>query len=349
MTSCKEHFYFTTIREPKIRVKSSIWFAQRSTESDGMVEYRPESDTTAKIIDYPATFKKVKTRWTRIVSCKYKDDLIVIINWYHRCGFVFDTKTREFRRNHFAFWSKAGIPTSCVAIGDYIHITSFTGMEINEVNSDYTICSMIDKSSKYFRGLRVVPSLEGSHVIKLDECYQSSNKILISGFIRIQSGDHIRNQSGDHIQSDIVRLISNFAIFEVFKFGGCNMNERKHVDSFYIGTLKDGDPTQPIEWKLAPQYTMKHRMVEFGYIQHGPVIVTFGGTIVNPDNTRTAIDSIFILDLGKDRGWIESTFKCPGKGKCNATLDDCGRVHLWFFDRETHFCIQLCDVLPLSS
>ena len=124
MTSFKEHFYFTTIREPKIRVKSSIWFAQRSTEADGMVEYHPDSDTTAKIIDYPATFKNVKTRWTRIVSCKYKDDEIVIISWYHRCGFVFDTKTREFRRNHFSFWSKAGMPTSCVAIGDY-HIFSF--------------------------------------------------------------------------------------------------------------------------------------------------------------------------------------------------------------------------------
>ena len=215
-------------------------------------------------------------------------------------------------------------------------------MEIDEVNNDYTICSMIDKSSQYFRGLRVVPSLEGSHVIKLDECYQSSNKMLISGFIRMQTGNHC--------PALIVDLISNFPIFEVFKFGGYNMNERKNVDSFYIGTLNDGDPTQPIEWKLAPQYTMKHRMMlKFGYIQQGPFIVRFGGTIVNPDNTRTDIDSIFILDLGKDRGWIESTFKCPGKGTCNAVLDDCERVHLWFFDSKTHYCIQLCDVLPLST
>lgn len=70
---------------------------------------------------------------------------------------------------------------------------------------------MIDKNARYFEESVIDPLLQnegGSDVIKLDECYQSANKMLISGFIR--------SQNGRDSPSVIVSLISNFAIFEVF-------------------------------------------------------------------------------------------------------------------------------------
>ena len=345
MTSIKEHYDEETWTVP-IEVGSSIWFAQTITESGGMVEYHPYSDTTDVMIDYPEAFGNIKRGWRGIVSCKYKERFIVVLRWNRGCGFVFDTKTHEFL-NPFSFQNeitKFGIGESCVAIGDYIHILHEGQGE--KANSDYMICSMIDQTSRKFRGPHLAPSLQnggGSQVIKLDECYQSSNKMLILGFIR--------KQTGDQSPAVIVELISKFAHFELLKFGGYSTNEEKYVDSFYIGTLKDQDPTKPVEWKLAPQYTLKSDMPfwGFGYIQHGPFIVTFGGVLVDPEDpgNYTDADSISILDLRKNCGWIQSPIKCPEKGICTSVTDDCGRVHLWYADSETHHCIQLCEVLPL--
>ena len=269
-----------------------------------MVEYHPSSDTTEEIVEYPAA---IGDTTDEIVCCNYKEDFIFVLDWFKRYGFVFDTKTREFS-NILSFQqeiTEISIGISCVAIGDYIHI--FHAFVEGRENSDYTICSLIDKTSQTFKGPHLTPLLlqceGGSDVIKIDECYQSSNKMLISGFIR--------NRSQSHFPTDIGHLISNFAIFEVFKFGGYNEKEAKLVDSFYIGTLKDGDPTEPLQWTLAPQYTLKDEMAlwGFGYIRHSSFILTFGGVIehnvggVNSDN-------IYILDLRKNCGWIYSCDFC---------------------------------------
>ena len=88
--------------------------------------------------------------------------------------------------------------------------------------------------------------------------------MLISGFSRIQNGEPI--------PLAIIGLISKFGVFELFTF------DEGLTDSFWIGTLEDGNPAKPIQWNLAPEYTLKYPMSEFGYIQHGPFIVTFGGT-----------------------------------------------------------------------
>ena len=88
----------------------------------------------------------------------------------------------------------------------------------------------------------------------------------------------------------------------------------------------------------------------FGCIQHGPFIVTFGGVIRH--NGGVISDDIYILDLRKNCGWIQSPMKCPRKGDCTAAVDDCGSVHLWHSDSdpdsETHHCIQLSTILPSS-
>ena len=203
-----EHFDVETWTAP-IKVSTSLWFVQKITDSSGIAEYHPQSDSIVDIIDYPAAFGSI-SRNKCVVSCKYKEDSIVVLRYSAGCGFVFNTKTREFN-NLFTFQhgKKTSIFVSCVSIGDYIHI--FHSHGLRRWNFDYTICSMIDKNARYFEESVIDPLLQnegGSDVIKLDECYQSANKMLISGFIR--------SQNGRDSPSVIVSLISNFAIFEVF-------------------------------------------------------------------------------------------------------------------------------------
>ena len=345
-----------------IRVGSSIWITQRISNSGGMVEYHPASDTDSGIIDYPAALGKMRTGLRDIISFKYKNDSIVILSSLKSCGFVFDTKTREFKHQITIQRPKDCdsslrpecrlTHTLCTVIGDYMHIIGNNLFRKEcKVTTDYTIYSMIDKSIQNFKNSHLAPSVQlghGSQVIKIDECYQSSNKMLISGFIR--------NQTGNHSPAVIIDLISHFATFELFKFGGFSYKENKCFPFFYIGTLKDANPAKPIEWTLAPQYELKLRIRDFGYIQHGPFIVTFGGTVVNEDgivNGRkfTSSDDIFILDLRKNCGWIKSPIKCMQKGVCYAALDNNDRVHVWFVDREpeTHYCIRLSDLFALST
>ena len=348
MTWIIKHYDVASWNAP-IRVGSSIWIAQRISRLNGMVEYHPESDTSSGIIDYPAALGKIRTGLRDIVSFRYKNDSIVVLSWVKGCAFVFDTETREFK--HPITIQRDIRDTLCTAIGDYIHIIGdYEFRKDGTVTTDYTIHSLIDKSTQSFQGSHLAPSVQlghGSQVIKIDECYQSSNKMLISGFIR--------NQSGNHSPAVIIDIISHFAKFEVFKFGGYSY-KNKCFPSFYIGTLRDANPAKPIEWRLAPQYELKLPIREFGYIQHGPFIVTFGGTVVNEDGVLngkkfTPSDSIFILELRKNCGWIKSPLKCPQKGVCFAALDNNDRVHLWIVDREpeNHYCIQLCDIFALST
>ena len=155
----------------------------------------------------------------------------------------------------------------------------------------------------------------------------------------------------------IVDIVSKFCEFELFKFGGYDLNGFERFDSFYIGTLQDGDPAKPIEWKLVPQYTLKDPMADFGYIQYGPFIVTFGGRTVGPRASSRApkvfgyerLDEIYILDLRDNKGWIESAIKCPMKAVYHAVLDYVQRVHLFPLDEHQQFCIDLKDLIPYSE
>ena len=51
---------------------------------------------------------------------------------------------------------------------------------------------------------------------------------------------------------------------KLFKLGGCK--EINYVDSFFIGTLKNGDPAEAIELEFAPEYTLPNPMYGFGCI-----------------------------------------------------------------------------------
>ena len=178
-------------------------------------------------------------------------------------------------------------------------------------------------------------------LIKPNDVFQSSNKKLIVGFAR--------GQTAIPIPKVIAEIISEYSTFEMFKFGGSSAATLQLVDSFYIGTLKDGDPVKPIEWRSAPQYKLKHPMTRFGYIQYGSFIVTFGGMI--KDGKSKLSNSIYVLNLHGNCGWIESPMKVPKNrildGIVNqgywlrAVLDESKRVHL-----NGLYSIDLMDILP---
>ena len=232
---------------------------------------------------------------------------------------MFDTKKRQFS-DVFRWESKeesqSGSWLSCIAIGDYLHINTVSWNR-HDIG-DYVIYSMNDDTTRKIKvGVKEKPKM--STIIKSSDfnCNQS-NKMLISGFAR--SG------SPCHIPVVIVGIILTFYHHKkLFKFGG--RQQGQFLDSFYIGTLNKGDPAEPIEWKLTPQYTMPHQMYGFGYIHYKSYILTFGGRIQDSKGKRYT-DNIYILDLRQNGGWIESTVKCPKKEYCRTVLDDSQRVHL---------------------
>ena len=118
------------------------------------------------------------------------------------------------------------------------------------------------------------------------------------------------------------------------------------MDSFYVGTLRNENEAEPIDWRLVPEWKMRHLMYGFGYIQYESFILTFGGCTQNSGY----IDSIYILDLRTDEGWIHSPIKSPRKGQYSKTvLDDMQRVHLFpvgYWGK--HYWIDLKDLIPQS-
>ena len=272
------------------------------------------------------------------MTCKYKDDSIVVIDGRRSCGIVFNTKTREFS-DIFSFQGEFGHYSSCVTVGDYVHVFHGNG------TGEYTVYSLTDKSSQIFKDDYTAEprnSLYDVPVIKTTDCYQSTNKWLISGFTR--------NQNGGHIPSVIVDLISKFYNFELFKFGGLDLHDGQCVDSFYIGSLNDGDPSKPIQWTLAPEFRLKHPLRAFGYIQYGNFIVTFGG--INGDR-RTGVDTddIYVLDLRKECGWVRSSITCPQKDYYHAVLDKERRIHLnaRTYGRQNHYCMDIEQIIDSKS
>ena len=232
-------------------------------------------------------------------------------------------------------------------IGDYLHLFHGVteGFRRKKVNGNYTILSMIDKTSTnyegHFLGRGRLFERPGA-VIKGLGSYESSNKLLIFGFIR--------NETKMHIPLVIVGLLSQFCVFELFQFGGMDFVSRS-TDSFHIGTLKNGDPAAPLRWTVAPQYKLKQTVYGFGHIQYKQFIVIFGGS--GSDDLQCLnwqwprFDDIYILDLSKQCGWVWSPIKCPSKMKCSAVLDANLMVHLQSHDElNGHWMRDLHDIIP---
>ena len=295
----------------------------------GIIEYDPESDSTSPAIPYPEAFYKTHVFVRSVILCKYRRNSIIIIHRLNGCGIVFNTKTRTFsdifsvnpKSERFEWIS------CCVVIGDYVHV-------FHKYRSDPIIISLTDKALQNVRRYYLNKSSYQvySVLVQDDEHYQPMLETLVSGFTR--------NAFGRRISADAEGLITKFCTFELLALGV--MDGR---DAFHFGTLKD--PALPIDWKLVPEYKLQHTTDGFGYIQHGPFIVMFGG--VDPLSEDSSIDDICILDLRKKTGWIQSPMRCPRQGRYDAVLDvSRQKVHLYTqFDMEAkHFCVKLMDLFP---
>ena len=303
----------------------SIWFAQETGSVRGMIECYPGSATSSiSIIDYPTNFGQTRSMTERtsiphMISNKYKAASVLMVDPHKRSGIVFDTKTREYSAV-FSFQPSGSIrfvnfdrSSSCIAIGDYIHI--FHG---SNPRGSYTICSLKDNT---FRNLVSQPHQNDLHyvaIVKSHGSYQASSEKLISAFSR--------QQTASDIPSVVIDLVSQFLLFELYKFGGRRRNPLNYfpVDTFYIGVLENGDAALPIKWTVKPNYRMKYPLKAFGYVHYGPFIVTFGG-LIEHDFT----DAIYVLDLRSKSGWIQSQIKCPMKTTYHAVIDDTQTIHLF--------------------
>ena len=339
-----------------IGVEASIWFAHNMLCSGGMLEYHPDSDTVAPLIPYPSG----DNRLNEIQFCKYKDSSIIIIQHESGRGLQFNTETHEFS-DMFQFGQIFLATPSCIVIGDYLHIfhgvTEGNGKVLH--NGNYIIYSMTNRTSTHSEGHCL--DQQGWYqydvaVVKGIGSYESSNKVLISGFIR--------NQTKRQTPSVIVDVVSEFCAFELFKFGGIERESERDrktssnrqsrycrtTDSFHIGKLRDKNAAEPIQWTLAPHYKLKRALYGFGHIQHDQFIVIFGGSEF--DSIRRIprglqIDNIYILDLTKKCGWVQSPIKCPRQMNCSAVLDANLKVHLKDYeDIDGHWTMDLNDIIP---
>ena len=210
-----------------ILIGSSIWIAP--SKNGPLVEYHCDSDSIGSLISYPHEFGLASC-----TSCKYKEDSIVLMN--HCEILVFDTKTRTLSEVTRLPDLRPGNQTidasaSCVCIGNYIHIMD--GFQRN--NGRYLVYSVADQTVRTFEE---PPRYTTGYVpiLKPNDSYKSSDKMLISGFAR--------KQTGRDIPSVIVDLIGKSSIFELFKFGGSKYTngtrESKVCDNdpFYVGSLK---------------------------------------------------------------------------------------------------------------
>lgn len=331
-----------------ISIGDSLWIARE--HSNGIAEIYPDFNGMA-VINYPQAFTKdmdTKTkdfRWNSrhlsYMACKYHGTLIVIINPVQCRGIVFNTQTRKVS-DCFEFGAprdwKSVHETSCIIIGDFLHIDSVVRSQYNEYKHEYIIFSMIDKTAAKFKKIKSKQELCPA-VFKTDGCYNASNKSLISGFMRHQS-----DQTTKDTPAVIVDIISKFCKFELFGI---------RYESLYIGKLGYGDPEELTEWKKAPQYTLKNlgrditSLRGFGYIHHGSLIVIFGGEVAHCV-FPVCLDGIYILHLCDDKGWIESPIKCPMKARYRAVVDGTQRVHLFVWERPEQYCIELKNLIPPS-
>lgn len=114
-----------------VNIGSSLWIAQGPSYS--LVEFLPDSNTFAPDVEYPNELKNIQLSLldsnSGTISCKYQRYSIVIIFVCRsdHFGVVFDTETREFGK--VFRWETKKEPggwLSCITIGNYLHIETFT-------------------------------------------------------------------------------------------------------------------------------------------------------------------------------------------------------------------------------
>ena len=122
-----------------------------------------------------------------------------------------------------------------------------------------------------------------------------------------------------------------------YKFGGYDWSNKRAVDSFFTGTLKDGDASKPIQWTKTPKWTLNEPIQGLGHVRYGRYIVIFGG------HSSDHVDTVSMLDLHGDSGWKPAALKCPISSSYTATVDGDDNIHLftWGHDEKKHISIGI--------
>ena len=341
--------YIASTSAQPILVGSTIWFIK---DNYGMFKYNIDSDTFSLSFKFntnvfPRSFRS-KRPGQRLCSCQCSKDSIAVVNGCSGQLIVFNAKYVprnkyfvEFERQFntvIRFPQIFDAHPSCIAVGDFIHV-SFRKKDHEDY---YVINSLSHEIVNFIRNRACTPMktrpLSQVPILKADLSYHRTalRKTLILGLAC--------NQIRIDIPKDIMDLISTFCVIDhnvMIKIGS------KTMEMSASGALGYGKEFEPIKWSPAPHYALRQPIKEFGYIQHGPFIVLFGGVLKG----GVYSDYIFVLDLERNGGWIRSPVKCQDKGPCLAVLDGNEKVHLFSKKRvqSVHFCIDFITNLQYST
>ena len=273
-----------------------------------MVEYDCTSNSIKQIVPYP---EEVKVRGP--VTCKYKEDTIVIVDGGHKtvdppytgyghrnaCLLTFNICSNSFSK-------PVGIPRigggCCVVVlKEYIHI--FHGA--CNADCEYLVYSVNDGTYDRYRDQ--------------PECHAYSCVVVTRG-----PGPQFCKFGGHGVG---------------WKFG------RNHVQrTFCTGRLNNGDPAAPIVWTCRNHnFQIPGRKYQCGFVHYGHVVIIFG---VQDEETKKC-NIMSILDLRDDSGWKPISITYPSADSYVATMDHAGNVHLFGSYRvhegtkSNHLCIAV--------
>ena len=115
---------------------------------------------------------------------------------------------------------------------------------------------------------------------------------------------------------------------KIIKWSGFSYVKNVVINTLWISSeIKDEeDEDFDIKWEIKPEFEMKTTLNKCGYILYRNYLITFGGDA----DCAEFIDTVYILDLEDDVGWIElKHIKCPIKGRYLAIMDDNKVIHLF--------------------
>ena len=135
---------------------------------------------------------------------------------------------------------------------------------------------------------------------------------------------------------------------KILRFGG--FGGWSNVDTFMISSeIKEDDDENGLEWDIKEEFKCKQPVTKCGPIVYGKYLILFGG------DADVYIDTIYLLDLEGDVGWIElKHLKCPIPSAYLAVLTDDNFVHLfteinewpeWQESERGHYSIPISTVL----
>lgn len=311
-----------------VRIGTCIWRSTQFNDGEkGMVQFCCVTDTIQSVADYPEGFRPFQH-----TMCQCHDRSIAIVDGKSGALVLFDPIEKRFS-DPIAI-PKIGSGCSCVAVKDQIHI--FHGG--SNSNSEYAVFSVSDNEVTTFLEHKSSPLRLNGSISKQMECtvYNDRTMLCIYGFSR--------THSVNNVPDDILSLIFEYYNVVYCTFGGFISETNSFLDSFYIGSINPDNAREPILWNAEAQYTLPKPLEGCGHVHYGPFLIICGGQTTD----FQATDDIFVLDLRKQDGWMQSSLKCPKKSAFTAVLEQLN-VHLFTYnpdEESTHTSINMNQIIP---